>query len=419
MGETEISKAIKNLRMKTGLTQEQLGRQINVDRTTIAKWEKGANTPQFPDLVELIQRYDLDLREAFPMIKITRKDTDTMVEGLAVQFKNKAKTIEYYGKEETVAGFMAYYEDYINYVMRSLRDFENQEKEIVELEHEKKDDEFFWNDLNSFIVLLNKNSMEINGIRDFGKHCPTPGMFMFSTPYIPLGFHEPPKESSLEEVAKDAKSLLEKECAEAIKEAEVYGKRPLFLFDHLAFNNYSAWSLKEDKKIYVCNFKNYRKEFKLIDASNKEVIKNQDYMVITPSNKLIDLIGLNLEPEIWERKMSWDIWEEREEKVGLELKFLKKDEVEIYNTAIELINKSRKQEIRGMSTEYSNLEHRVESFEKLVQHFDASASSTFMRNKFIEHVARTVDDIRQKEDDIRQNEEKTNELLRTIFGEYE
>lgn len=48
---------IKNLRLAAGMTQEEVARHMNVDYTTVCKWETGATYPRaqmLPKLADLL-----------------------------------------------------------------------------------------------------------------------------------------------------------------------------------------------------------------------------------------------------------------------------------------------------------------------------------------------------------------------------
>lgn len=54
---------LQELRKEKGLTQEQLADQLGVARRTVSRWETGNNMPDLDILVELADRYSVDLRE--------------------------------------------------------------------------------------------------------------------------------------------------------------------------------------------------------------------------------------------------------------------------------------------------------------------------------------------------------------------
>lgn len=52
----EIGKKLKNARMQSGLTQENVAEKINVSRQTISNWE---NEKSYPDIISVIQLSNL------------------------------------------------------------------------------------------------------------------------------------------------------------------------------------------------------------------------------------------------------------------------------------------------------------------------------------------------------------------------
>ena len=59
----KIGSFLQTLRKEKGLTQEQLAEELGVARRTVSRWETGSNMPDLDLLVELSERYDVDLRE--------------------------------------------------------------------------------------------------------------------------------------------------------------------------------------------------------------------------------------------------------------------------------------------------------------------------------------------------------------------
>lgn len=52
----EIGKKLKDARMKSGFTQENVAEKINVSRQTISNWE---NEKSYPDIISVIALSDL------------------------------------------------------------------------------------------------------------------------------------------------------------------------------------------------------------------------------------------------------------------------------------------------------------------------------------------------------------------------
>lgn len=53
---------LKHIRQEKGLTQEQLGKMMNKDYSTIGKWENGTRSPIMEDLLKLSDVLNVDLK---------------------------------------------------------------------------------------------------------------------------------------------------------------------------------------------------------------------------------------------------------------------------------------------------------------------------------------------------------------------
>ena len=60
---------IREYRERHGLTQEELARRLKIDRSSVAKWESGCNTPRLAHLLELAKIFRCSIDEL-----IDRKD---------------------------------------------------------------------------------------------------------------------------------------------------------------------------------------------------------------------------------------------------------------------------------------------------------------------------------------------------------
>lgn len=56
-----LGENIKNLRIKNGLSQEDLAKKLNVVRQTISKWEKGQSLPDAESLKTLAEVFSTDV----------------------------------------------------------------------------------------------------------------------------------------------------------------------------------------------------------------------------------------------------------------------------------------------------------------------------------------------------------------------
>jgi transcriptional regulator with XRE-family HTH domain len=56
-----FSKRLKELRLEKKLLQSQLATELNVDRTTIIKWESGQNQTDFATLIKIADFFDVSI----------------------------------------------------------------------------------------------------------------------------------------------------------------------------------------------------------------------------------------------------------------------------------------------------------------------------------------------------------------------
>ncbi|MFR4979239.1 MAG: helix-turn-helix domain-containing protein, partial [Butyricicoccus sp.] len=61
---------LQSLRKKQGLSQEELGFELQVSRQTISKWEVGQSYPDFQRLVMLSDYFDMTLDELIKDIDV-------------------------------------------------------------------------------------------------------------------------------------------------------------------------------------------------------------------------------------------------------------------------------------------------------------------------------------------------------------
>lgn len=54
---------LKHIRQEKGLTQEQLGKIMNKDYSTIGKWENGSRSPIMEDVLKLADVLNVDIKD--------------------------------------------------------------------------------------------------------------------------------------------------------------------------------------------------------------------------------------------------------------------------------------------------------------------------------------------------------------------
>ena len=58
-----LSEKLKQLRSKSGLTQEQVAEKLNVTRSAIARWETDKGIPDITNLIAISELYDITVDE--------------------------------------------------------------------------------------------------------------------------------------------------------------------------------------------------------------------------------------------------------------------------------------------------------------------------------------------------------------------
>ena len=61
----DLGKNIFNLRVKQGLSQEQMAAKLNVSRQTIYKWETNLAIPRADHIVAIVKLFDISYEEVF------------------------------------------------------------------------------------------------------------------------------------------------------------------------------------------------------------------------------------------------------------------------------------------------------------------------------------------------------------------
>ena len=89
----KFNEKLMSIRKMKGLSQEELGMELQVSRQTISKWESGQSYPDFQRLVMLSDYFDMTLDELV-------KDIDVQ----DVRNKNLTDVVEIKLSEDTFAG---------------------------------------------------------------------------------------------------------------------------------------------------------------------------------------------------------------------------------------------------------------------------------------------------------------------------
>lgn len=61
--ENNFSTNLKHLRIQNNMTQEELGKKLNKDYSTIGKWENGTRSPIMEDVIKIAQIFNVSLED--------------------------------------------------------------------------------------------------------------------------------------------------------------------------------------------------------------------------------------------------------------------------------------------------------------------------------------------------------------------
>lgn len=61
--ENNFANNLKHIRVQNGLTQEQLGKILEKDYSTIGKWENGTRSPIMEDVIKLSEFFNIPLQD--------------------------------------------------------------------------------------------------------------------------------------------------------------------------------------------------------------------------------------------------------------------------------------------------------------------------------------------------------------------
>lgn len=61
--ENNFANNLRHLRIQNGLTQEELGKKLNKDYSTIGKWENGSRSPIMEDVIKIAEYFNISLQE--------------------------------------------------------------------------------------------------------------------------------------------------------------------------------------------------------------------------------------------------------------------------------------------------------------------------------------------------------------------
>lgn len=90
----KFNEKLINLRKSKGMSQEELGENLNVTRQTISKWELGQTTPEMDKLMEIAKLFDMTLDELTNEEEIKTEEK--------MEYKHNEKTSDKRNKVSTI-----------------------------------------------------------------------------------------------------------------------------------------------------------------------------------------------------------------------------------------------------------------------------------------------------------------------------
>lgn len=94
--ENNFAKNFKRLRIEKGFTQEEIGKRLNKDYSTIGKWEKGLRSPIMEDVIKISELFNIPLQE------LVCGDLDSKKERTYLYFEKTLKEKGILDKEDNI-----------------------------------------------------------------------------------------------------------------------------------------------------------------------------------------------------------------------------------------------------------------------------------------------------------------------------
>ena len=89
----KFNEKLVKLRKEAGLSQEELGNKLNVDRQTVSKWELGETTPELEKLMELSKVFNISIDKL-----VGKEDDETLNEDQRIFYGKVRLDYEYKSK---------------------------------------------------------------------------------------------------------------------------------------------------------------------------------------------------------------------------------------------------------------------------------------------------------------------------------
>lgn len=213
--------------------------------------------------------------------------------------------IFYSGMDEVLYGINCYQDALDDYLSDAHTDTER--KYLVQI----------WHQMNGFFVFYDRAKKKTLAFWTNENSTLRFSEFMFSTDFIPVNCctQEFPFPCVYITTLSDLKSRVEETVAlfeKEVRKAYDSKKRPLFVVDSyydsiLEKDGYIAWSLEEQMSLCITDYVENKDDFKVYERYDETndggtgyfFLPHENYTVITPSFRLVHLLGLSLSPMEW------------------------------------------------------------------------------------------------------------------------
>lgn len=120
----KFNEKLISIRKKRGLSQEELGMELQVSRQTISKWENGQSYPDFQRLVQLSDYFDMTLDELVKDLDVqevrNKNLTDEKVASIYLDVENAKNNFKKFAKIFCYVGLILIAVIFLGFILHLL-----------------------------------------------------------------------------------------------------------------------------------------------------------------------------------------------------------------------------------------------------------------------------------------------------------
>ena len=120
----KFNEKLISIRKKRGLSQEELGMELQVSRQTISKWENGQSYPDFQRLVQLSDYFDMTLDELVKDLDVqdvrNKNLTDEKVASIYLDVENAKNNFKKFAKILCYVGLILIAVIFLGFILHLL-----------------------------------------------------------------------------------------------------------------------------------------------------------------------------------------------------------------------------------------------------------------------------------------------------------